>query len=101
MTSHEHRIAARLESKIEIAEGLAILRFALSEDFHFKPGQYATLWLTHRGKTLPRPYSIASSPCETRVLEFYINLVAEGKLTPSLWNPEVLHALQNRHPRRS
>jgi len=98
MTSHESRIAARLESKIEIVEGLAIFRFTLSEDFHFKPGQYATLWLTHRGKTLPRPYSIASSPSEFRVLEFYINLVAEGKLTPSLWDLEVLHALANRHP---
>lgn len=98
MTSHERRIAARLESKIEIVEGRAIFRFTLVEDFHFKPGQYATLWLTHQGKTLPRSYSIASSPSEFRVLEFYINLVAEGKLTPSLWDPEVLHALQDRHP---
>jgi ferredoxin-NADP reductase len=98
MTSHESRIAARLESKIEIVEGLAIFRFTLAEDFRFKPGQYATLWLTHRGKTLPRPYSIASSPSEFRVLEFYINLVAEGKLTPSLWDPEVLHALAHRYP---
>ncbi len=97
MTSHEKRIAARLESRLEVAEGLAVFRFALEEEFHFKPGQYATLWLTHRGKTLPRPYSIASSPSDTRVLEFYINLVEEGKLTPSLWDPDVLHALQNRH----
>ncbi len=97
MIKQERRIAANLESKTEIAEGLAIFRFALAEEFHFKPGQYATLWLTHRGKTLPRPYSIASSPSETRVLEFYINLVEEGKLTPSLWDPDVLRALENRH----
>ncbi len=96
MTTHQDRIAAHLESKVDVAEGLAIFRFALEQDFHFRPGQYATLWLTHRGKTIPRPYSIASSPSETRVLEFYINLVEEGKLTPSLWDTEVIYALQNR-----
>ena len=69
-------------------------RFTLQRDFHFKPGQYATLWLTHKGKTVPRPYSIASSPAEFRTLEFYINLVREGRLTHSLWDPEVLKGLQ-------
>jgi ferredoxin--NADP+ reductase len=92
-----HKIEARLESRRQIAEGLAIFLFSLSEDFHFKPGQYATLWLTHRGKTLPRPYSIASSPAQSRKLEFYLNLVEDGRLTPSLWDPEVLNDLHNFH----
>jgi CDP-4-dehydro-6-deoxyglucose reductase len=91
----ESRIKARLLGKTDISEGLAIFRFALDRDFRFAPGQYATLWLTHRGKTIPRPYSIASSPSETRVLEFYINLVAEGRLTPSLWDEDMLHGLQS------
>ncbi len=91
----ERRIPAQFESRIEIAEGLVIIRLALADDFHFKAGQYATLWLTHKGKTVPRPYSISSSPSQTRVLEFYINLVEEGRLTPSFWDPEVLSALQN------
>lgn len=88
-------VAARLEAKRDLAEGLAIFRIHLDDDFLFKPGQYATLWLTHRGKTVPRPYSIASPPSQTRTLEFYINLVSEGRLTPSLWSPEIVQALES------
>ncbi len=95
MTSTVPKISARLVARVDVAEGLAILRFALSGDFHFKPGQYATLRLTHHGSTISRPYSIASSPSQFRMLEFYINLVKEGKLSPSFWNPEVLDALKN------
>ena len=87
------KIPARLERKIDLAQGLAIFRIVFDLDFDFKSGQYATIWLTHGGKTIPRPYSIASSPSEKRALEFYINLVEEGKLTPSLWDPDVLSAL--------
>lgn len=86
---------ARLEAKRDLAEGLAIFRIHLDDDFLFKPGQYATLWLTHSGHTIPRPYSIASPPSQTRTLEFYINLVSEGRLTPSLWAPQIVHALEN------
>jgi ferredoxin/flavodoxin---NADP+ reductase len=94
--SRETKIPAQLESRIELSDGLAIFRFALESDFSFAPGQYATLWLTHRGKTLVRPYTIVSSPSEARVLEFYINLVREGKLTPSLWQSEVIEGLRRR-----
>lgn len=92
------RITARLEERIDLAEGLAIFRVGFDEAFIFKPGQYATLWLTHHGKTVPRPYSIASSPTERHGLEFYINLVDEGQLTPSLWDPDVFRALQTGDP---
>ena len=95
MSAHSPRIPARLESKQDVADGLSIFRFALASDFQFKPGQYATLWLTHREKTIPRPYSIVSSPSETRSLEFYINLVEHGRLTPSLWDPEVVRGLND------
>jgi ferredoxin-NADP reductase len=98
MSTHDSKIPAHLESRIELARGLAVFRFVLDRDFFFSPGQYATLWLTHGGKTLARPYSIVSSPSETRVLEFYINLVKEGKLTPSLWQDEVIEGLRNRDP---
>jgi ferredoxin/flavodoxin---NADP+ reductase len=98
MQSRYSKIPARLDSRIELSDGLAIFRFSLERDFSFIPGQYATLWLTHRGKTLGRPYSIASSPYETRTLEFYINLVKEGQLTPSLWEPEVIEGLIRRDP---
>ncbi len=98
MQSRYSRIPARLNSRIEVSDGLAIFRFSLERDFSFIPGQYATLWLTHRGKTLGRPYSIASSSYETRNIEFYINLVKEGKLTPSLWQPEVIEGLIRCNP---
>jgi ferredoxin/flavodoxin---NADP+ reductase len=98
MPKHEPNIPAKLAEKIDLDEGLAIFRFTLASEFHFDPGQYATLWLTHKGKTIPRPYSIASSPTEPWILEFYINLVAEGKLTPSLWDPEVLESMKAGSP---
>jgi NAD(P)H-flavin reductase len=98
MSTHDSKIPAQLESRIELSDALAIFRFALERDFHFIAGQYATLWLTHRGKTIARPYTIASSPSESRVLEFYINLVREGKLTPSLWHKNVIEGLVNGNP---
>jgi ferredoxin-NADP reductase len=98
MSMHDSKIPAQLESRIEVSDALAIFRFTLGRDFHFIPGQYATLWLTHRGKTIPRPYTIASSPSESRVLEFYINLVREGKLTPSLWDKDVIEGLVSGDP---
>jgi len=92
------KIQAQLESRIEVSDGLAIFRFALERDLCFEPGQYATLWLTHNGKTIARPYSIASSPSEARRLEFYINLVKDGKMTPSLWESEVIEGLRSGNP---
>jgi NAD(P)H-flavin reductase len=91
----ELKIPAHLESRIEISDGLAIFRFGLERDFLFQSGQYATLWLTHEGKTLARPYSIVSSPSERRCLEFYLNLVREGKLTPYLWELSVIGGLRS------
>ncbi len=96
MASSDHRISAHLQSKRDLDDGLAIFRFELGDQLTFQPGQYATLWLTHHGKTTPRPYSIASSPSDKRVLEFYINLVDSGHLTPSLWSPEIVRSLQLR-----
>ncbi len=94
--TRDSKIPAHLEKKVDLADGLAIFRIVFDQDFLFTPGQYATIWLTHKSKTTPRPYSIASSPSEKRALEFYINLVEEGNLTPSLWDPEVVQALTQR-----
>jgi ferredoxin--NADP+ reductase len=94
----ELKIPAHLLSRVEVSDGLAIFRFELERDFVFEPGQYATLWLTHDGKMLARPYSIVSSPSEKRCLEFYLNLVREGKLTPSLWEWSVIEGLRRGAP---
>ncbi len=101
MSPKEPRIPAWLVSRVDLADGLAVITLSLDRDFSFRPGQNATLWLTHRGKTVPRPYSIASSPSQPRRLEFYLNLVAEGQMTPSLWDPEVIRALKARDDRTS
>jgi NAD(P)H-flavin reductase len=98
MSLHDSKTPARLESRIEVSDALAIFRFALERDFRFIPGQYATLWLTHKGKTIARPYTIASSPSESRVLEFYINLVSQGRLTSSLWHKDVIEGLVSGNP---
>jgi ferredoxin--NADP+ reductase len=58
-----------------------------SNPFTFKAGQYATLGVTTPQRTVERPYSIASSPYDAE-LEFYIELVPGGALTP------LLHRLQ-------
>ncbi len=94
MALSDHRIPAHLLSKLDLDERLAIFRFELEDQLIFQPGQYATLWLTHNGRTTPRPYSMASSPSETRILEFYINLVEAGHLTPSLWSSEIISSLE-------
>ena len=96
MSANEGKIPAHLISKLDLDEGLAVFRFELEDQFFFQPGQYATLWLSCQGSTVARPYSIASTPSETRVLEFYINLVESGHLSPSFWNPAVLRGLVER-----
>jgi ferredoxin-NADP reductase len=56
----------------------------------FQAGQYTTLGLDTPGHGfVPRAYSIAGSPLDEGILEFYIALVDNGKLTPSIFAQEV------------
>lgn len=66
---------------------VAIFRFRPvdGELFSFTAGQYATLGLDAGDEFVPRAYSIASSPYQRDHLEFYINVINEGHLTPSLF----------------
>ncbi|HEY3128240.1 MAG TPA: FAD-binding oxidoreductase [Acidobacteriota bacterium] len=68
---------------------LSIFKFDLPEEFRFESGQYATLALDTPKGFLPRPYSIASSPYDSKILEFYINVVEEGEFTPHLFRLKV------------
>ncbi|MGH7611241.1 MAG: FAD-binding oxidoreductase [Candidatus Dormibacteria bacterium] len=52
--------------------------------FEFRPGQYATLGVELEDKPLERPYSIVSSP-EEEELEFFVELIPGGALTPHLY----------------
>jgi ferredoxin--NADP+ reductase len=94
---------AVVAQRMEVAAGLIVLR-VVPEGWtvpDFKPGQYVVLGLpgsTMRcelslpeetpaaaDKLIKRAYSIASSSVAKQYLEFYINLVPSGALTPRLF----------------
>lgn len=84
---------AWLIERIDFTGDLALFKFKVDSPLSFVPGQYATIAVERDGKLIQRPYSVASSPLEP-FLEFFIELVPDGELTPCLWelriNDEVL-----------
>ena len=68
-----------------MCEDLWLIRVDPGGPFQFKAGQYATLGVDHEGQRIERAYSIVSSPYEEGVLEFFIELVPQGELTPHLY----------------
>ena len=102
--AHQERLNAVVTFRNDLAPGLMTVRvapvgWALPE---FEPGQYVSLGLYGSAlrstlaererlppepeKLIRRPYSIASSPENREFLEFYVNLVPTGVLTPRLFN---------------
>jgi ferredoxin--NADP+ reductase len=75
---------AELIERRDISASLAILRFRVSERPSFIAGQFATIGIVVDGELVERPYSIVSSPHEP-FLEFFIELVPGGSITPKLW----------------
>ncbi len=73
--------------RIDFSNDLALFRLRAHEPIDFTPGQYATLGLLDDSADRPllRPYSVASAPGSTD-LEFFIERVDEGDLTPRLWD---------------
>jgi ferredoxin--NADP+ reductase len=103
MAETRDSLNAVISQKIEVAPGLIVLRVApdgwrLPD---FSPGQFAVLGLPPEaerlahtngdeqelkaGRLIRRAYSIASSSVSKEYLEFYINLVHSGLLTPRLF----------------
>ena len=78
---------AEVTKRVDFAPDLWMFRVRSSGKFPFTPGQYASLGVEHNGKRIERPYSIVSAPSEEEV-EFFVELVPEGALTP------LLHKLQ-------
>jgi len=93
---------AVLAGREELNPQLQILRIKPdSQLFDFKPGQFAVAGLLGReprvpeaddedppaapGQLIRRAYSIASSSVERHYVEFYVNLVNSGALTPRLF----------------
>src|SRR6266851_5202597 len=80
--TEKHFIARILERK-DLSEDLWVIKVDPGGPFTFKAGQYATLGVEHEGKRIERAYSIVSSPYEEG-LEFFLELVPQGGLTPNL-----------------
>jgi ferredoxin--NADP+ reductase len=75
-------------SRRDISAELWVVRVRPQEQIEFKAGQYVTIGLGNGAKVVERPYSIASSPHEPE-LEFFLELVLEGELTPQLYSVPV------------
>lgn len=75
---------AELVDRRDVSATLAVFRFLAAEQLTFTAGQYATIGSDTDGELVERPYSIVSSPHEN-FLEFFIEFVPGGDLTPTLW----------------
>jgi ferredoxin/flavodoxin---NADP+ reductase len=76
---------ARIAQRVDLGPTLWTFRIRLEGNFTFSPGQYATLGLQDSdGKRWERPYSIVSAPFESEI-EFFLELVPGGDLTPRLY----------------
>ncbi len=76
----------RLLERVDFSNDLALFRLQAEEPIDFTAGQYATLGLmdSDTDRPLLRPYSVGSAP-GSRELEFFIERVDGGQLTPRLW----------------
>lgn len=79
---------ARVVERKEFAPDLWIIRVDPGGKFNFTAGQYATLGVQTPAKLSERAYSIVSSPYEPQ-LEFFVELVPQGELTPLLYKLQV------------
>jgi ferredoxin--NADP+ reductase len=69
----------------DVTRDLWIVRVRTEEPLAFTAGQYLTVGLLEGGKLVERPYSAVSAP-EEGELEFFIELVPGGRLTPQLYD---------------
>jgi ferredoxin--NADP+ reductase len=74
---------ARILERRDLSPDLWLLRVDPGGPFRFLAGQYATLGVEQNGALVERAYSIVSSPYE-ETLEFFLELVPHGGLTPLL-----------------
>ena len=81
--AEEKYYRAQIVERRDFAEDFWSIRVSPGGDFTFKPGQYATLGVITPEKHIERAYSIVSAPHEPLV-EFFLELVPQGELTPHL-----------------
>ena len=84
-------IAATVITRREITPELWVVRIRPEEEVSHAAGQYVTIGLPPNDggeRLVERPYSVASSPLEPE-LEFFLELVRHGKLTPQLYDVRI------------
>lgn len=82
--ANTEQYSAELFERRDVSPRLAVFRFRAAERPSFTAGQYATIGVAVDEDIIERPYSIVSSPNEP-FLEFFVELVPGGDLTPKLW----------------
>ncbi len=82
--SEEKFYRPRITQRVDLSPTLWTFRIRPDGAFTFVPGQYATLGVETDKKRWERPYSIVSAPFENEI-EFFLELVPEGDLTPLLY----------------
>ena len=87
VTSEKH-YEARVVSRTQLTHDLFLMRVNAGGPWKHVAGQYATLGVEKEGKRIERAYSICSSPYEGE-LEFFVETVPQGELTPLLDKLEV------------
>ena len=75
---------ARILERRDVSADLRILHVEPGGPLEYRAGQYATLGTERNGVRIERAYSMVSSPYE-KTLEFFVELVPNGGLTPSLF----------------
>ena len=80
----EKFLRARITQRQDVSADLWAIGVDPGGEFRFTAGQYATLGVETPHKLIERPYSIVSSQYE-REVEFFIELVPRGELSPLLY----------------
>jgi ferredoxin--NADP+ reductase len=81
--SEEKFYRARIVERRDLSQDLWSIRVSPGGEFRFSAGQYATLGVITSERHIERAYSIVSAPHEPLV-EFFMELVPHGELTPHL-----------------
>jgi ferredoxin--NADP+ reductase len=84
MSGSKH-VRGVVTSRRDISTDLWIVRVRPDERLAFIPGQYVAVGLQDGSRLIERPYSVVSSPRDDE-LEFFLELVPGGHLTPHLYD---------------
>lgn len=77
--THPLTVVQRLPETVETVSLVFQVPPELEKTFRFGPGQFLTLFLNIEGETLPRSYSLASSPATDKELKVTIKKVQGGR----------------------